>query len=143
MENVTYTKLLMGSNSSIVKTNVQTAQTYEKEEGDIEGPICVGVKAVKTTETTEATLYVFSSAQMFTDNADSVVSGNNKVLFSNIMGTIANHEVSVSIPVKSYEVENLMATSADANMFMLMCVIIIPFGLLIAGVLIWNKRRKK
>ena len=148
MENVTYTKLLTGSDSSIVKTNVQTAQTYDKEEGDIDGPICLGVKAVKTveaseTQASEATLYVFSSAQMFTDNADSVVSGNNKVLFSNIMGTIANHEVSVSIPVKSYEVESLMATSADANIFMLISVIIIPFGLLIAGVVIWNQRRKK
>lgn len=148
MENVTYTKLLTGSDSSIVKTNVQTAQTYDKEEGDIEGPICMGVKAVKTVETSEtesaeATLYVFSSAQMFTDNADSVVSGNNKVLFSNIMGTIANHEVSISIPVKSYEVESLMATSADANIFMVISVVIIPFGLLIAGVVIWNQRRKK
>lgn len=148
MENVTYTKLLTGSDSSIVKTNVQTAQTYDKEEGDVEGPICMGVKAEKTVETSEteaveATLYVFSSAQMFTDNADSVVSGNNKVLFSNIMGTIANHEVSVSIPVKSYELESLMATSADANIFMLFSVVIIPFGLLIAGVVIWNQRRKK
>lgn len=148
IENVTYTKLLTGSDSSIVKTNVQTAQTYEKEDGDIEGPICVGVKAVKTVEETEsestqATLYVFSSAQMFTDNADSVVSGNNKVLFSNIMGTIANHETSISIPVKSYEVESLMATSADSNIFMLICVVVIPFGLLVVGVMVWNNRRKK
>lgn len=143
MEDVSYTKLLTGSEQSIVKTNVQTAQTYEKEEGDVDGPICVGVKAVKPMESSEATLYVFSSAQMFTDNADSVVSGNNKVLFSNIMGTIANHEVTVSVPVKSYEVESLMATSADANIFMLLCVVIIPFGLLITGVLVWNKRRKK
>ena len=67
------------------------------------------VKAEKTLDSGSAVLYVFSSAQFFTDNVDNAVSGNNKTLFTNIMSTIASHDVSVSVPVKSYSYDNLTA----------------------------------
>lgn len=142
-DDITYTKLLTGSDSSIVKTNVQSTSTFEKEEGDLDGPVCIGVKAEKTLDSGSATLYLFSCAQLFTDNADSAVSGNNKVLFSNIMSTVANHEVSVSIPVKSYDVENLTASSSDMYLFETIVVVLVPLALIICGLVIWLKRRKK
>ena len=143
VEGMTYTKLLTGSENSIVKTNVTNASTFEKEEGDIEGPVCLGVKAEKTLDSGSAVLYVFASAQMFMDSADSVAAGNNKQLFTNIMSTIANHEVSVSIPVKSYEVESLTASAGDVTFFGIVAVVMIPLGLIIAGMVIWLNRRKK
>lgn len=142
-DDITYTKLLTGSDSSIVKKNVQSTSTFEKEEGDLDGPVCIGVKAEKTLDSGSATLYLFSCAQLFTDNADSAVSGNNKVLFSNIMSTVANHEVSVSIPVKSYDVENLTASSSDMYLFETIVVVLVPLALIICGLVIWLKRRKK
>lgn len=143
VEGMTYTKLLTGSEQSIIKTNVATSTTFEKEEGDIDGPVCIGVKAEKTLEDDSAVLYVFSSAQMFMDNADSAVSGNNKQLFSNIMGTVANHEVSVSIPVKSYEAEYLTASTGDIAFFGLIMIVMIPLLLSVVGMVIWFNRRKK
>lgn len=142
-EGVNYTKLLTGSDSSIVKTNVATSTTFEKEEGDIDGPVCIGVKAEKVLEDKTAVLYVFASAQMFMDNADSAVSGNNKQLFSNIMGTVANHEVSVSIPVKSYEMEYLAASTGDITFFSVIMVVMIPLSLIVIGMIIWLNRRKR
>lgn len=143
VEGMTYTKLLTGSEQSIVKTNVATSTTFEKEEGDIDGPVCIGVKAEKALDEGCAVLYVFSSAQMFMDNADSAVSGNNKQLFSNIMGTVVNHEVSVSIPVKSYETEYLTASTGDTAFFGLIMVVMIPLLLSVVGIVIWFNRRKK
>lgn len=143
VENMTYTKLLTGSESSIVKTDVANASTYEKEEGDIAGQVCLGVKAEKTLDSGSAVMYVFASAQMFMDNADSVVAGNNKQLFSNIVSSIADHEVSVSVPVKSYEVESLTASASDVTFFGIVAVVMIPLTLIIIGMVIWLNRRKK
>lgn len=143
VEGITYTKLLTGSEQSIVKTNVAMSTTFEKEEGDIDGPVCIGVKAEKALDEGSAVLYAFSSAQMFMDNADSAVSGNNKQLFSNIMGTVANHEVSVAIPVKSYEAEYLTASTGDIAFFGLIMVVMLPLLLIVVGMVIWFNRRKK
>lgn len=143
IEGITYTKLLNGSENSIVKTNVTNASTYDKEEGDIEGPVCIGVKAEKTIDSGSSTIYVFASAQMFTDSVDNVVSGNNKQLFSNIMSTLANHETSVSVPVKSYEMDSLTASASDVVAFGVIAVIMIPLALLAAGLIIWLNRRSK
>ena len=143
VENITYTKLLTTSESSLLKTDVKNAASFEKEEGDIDGPLCIGVKAEKTLDSGSAVMYVFSSAQFFTDNVDNAVSGNNKTLFTNIMSTIASHDVSVSVPVKSYSYDNLTASTKDVVLFETVVVILIPLALIIIGFVIWFKRRKK
>lgn len=51
-----------------------------------------------------AAMVVYGCDQIFADEANSIVSGANQVLFTNTVSSFVNHEVSVSIPVKSYEV---------------------------------------
>lgn len=46
-EDVSVTSLLATSASSYAKTNMNQAQTYEKEDGDVQGPFDVGVHAEK------------------------------------------------------------------------------------------------
>lgn len=142
VEDMTYTKILTTSDNSLVKTDVKNATTYDQEEEDIEGPLCIGVKTEKSLDSGSAVLYVFSCAQLFTDNIDSAVAGNNKTLFTNIMSTVASHEVSVSVPVKSYDLERLTVSASDVIFFEIIVVILIPLGLLIAGFVIWLTRRK-
>lgn len=143
VEGMTYTKLLTTSDKAVLKSGKQQVTTYEKEEGDLEGPFCLGVKAQKELDAGTGTLYVFTSAQMFTDYYDSAVAGNNKQLFSNIMGTIAGHEVRVSVPVKSYELPMLTVPIRTAYLYRAVFMVIVPLGLLAAGLAIWMVRRKK
>ncbi len=142
-EEITYTTLLTASDESYVKTNLEAVKSFEKEEGDIEGPITLGVVAEKITDAGTGTLFVFSCAQIFTDSASQAVSGTNVQLFSNIMGTVANHEISVSIPVKSYTMEYLTASTGDIILFEAVAIVAIPLVLIIVGLVIWLKRRKK
>lgn len=142
-EEITYTTLLTASEESYVKTNLEAATSFDKDEGDIDGPITLGVVAEKTTDAGTGTLFVFSCAQIFTDSANQAVSGNNQKLFSNIMGTVANHEISVSIPVKSYSMEYLTASTGDILLFESVAIVVIPLGLIMIGLVIWLKRRKK
>ncbi len=60
-----------------------------------------------------AVIVCLFQCKFFTDNVDNAVSGNNKTLFTNIMSTIASHDVSVSVPVKSYSYDNLTASTKD------------------------------
>ncbi len=142
-EDITYTPLLTASAESYVKTNLEAATSFEKEDGDVEGPITIGVVAEKTTDAGTGTLFVFSCAQIFTDDASQAVAGTNLQFFSNIMGTVADHEISVSIPVKSYSMEYLTASSADIMIFEIVAIVMIPLALIIVGLVIWLKRRKK
>ncbi len=142
-EEIIYTTLLTTSDEAYVKTNLEAATSFEKEEGDVDGPFAIGVVAEKTTDAGTGTLFVFSCAQIFTDDASQAVAGTNQQLFSNIMGTVANHEISVSIPVKSYTMEYLTASSADIVVFELVAIVMIPLALILTGLVIWLKRRKK
>lgn len=141
-EGITYTTLLSTSENSVLKTADKEITTFEREEGEPEGPFCIGVKAEKTLDDKTAEVYVFASAQMFTDQYDSYVAGNNKQLFSNIMSTVADHDVSVSIPVKSYEMNWLTVDAFDSYVFKAFGMIIVPIALIAAGLVIWLKRRK-
>lgn len=143
VEGMTYTKLLTTSDKAVLKSGQKQVTTYEKEEGDLEGPFCVGVKAQKELDSGTGTLYVFTSAQMFTDYYDSAVAGNNKQLLSNIMGTIAGHEVSIAVPVKSYELETLTVPAQTAYLYRAVFMVFVPLGLLASGLAIWMVRRKK
>ena len=86
---------------------------------------------------------IFELKQLFTDDANSVVSGANLTLFTNTFSGMADHETSVSIPVKSYEVSNLVVDSAQILLLGLLVTVILPVGCVIAGFVIWFRRRKK
>jgi ABC-2 type transport system permease protein len=144
VEDMEYTPLLTTSSQSLLKQITGQQISMEKEDGDEEGPFNIGVKAQKTIDDdTNAVIYLFSCAKLFTDTFDSYVSGNNKQLFSNIMGTVANHEVSTSIPVKSYELEWLTTSQSDAIIFRMIFMVLVPIALVVIGVVIWVRRRKQ
>ena len=112
-------------------------------EEDIAGPFGVGVEAVKTVDAGEATLIVVSGEQIFTESASQMVSGANLTLFTNMISQFADHEVSVSIPVKSYEVSYLTVTRTIGLASVAVTVVILPVGCLAAGFVIWFRRRKR
>ena len=86
---------------------------------------------------------MYGCEQLFTDDANSVVSGANLTLFTNTFSGMTDHETSVSIPVKSYEVSNLLVDSAQILLLGLLVTMILPVGCMIAGFVIWFRRRKR
>lgn len=151
---VTYTEILTTSNGAYSKVDLLNATDYTKTEGDVEGPFVLGVEAVKAIETSEAaeeaetegaeaTMVVYSCSELFTDSTNQMVGGANQVLFTNTVSKFVDHEVSSSIPVKSYEVSTLTLTQADIIKVAAMVLVILPLGCLTAGFVIWLKRRKR
>ena len=142
-EDVTLTPLLTSSEASYSKLNMNQAQNYEKEDGDAEGPFDVGIHAEKKLEEGTAGLTLFTSENLFTDNANSMVADANLTLFTNTVASMSDSKESVSVPVKSYEAS--MITINDGTAFTLgaLFMLLLPLGLLIAGILVWMERRKR
>lgn len=88
---------------------------------------------------------IFSCENLFTQEADSMVAGTNQKLFSGVLqvfGTEEGESSSVVIPVKNYEVEYLTVPQSWISVLALMTVIVIPFGFIVTGFVIWFRRRK-
>lgn len=142
-EGMAYDTFLSTSDKAFSKISLTNMENYTKEEGDIDGPFGIGVEAVKTLEDGEATMVVYGTEQLFTDDANSMVSGANQMLFTNTISGFVDHEVSISIPVKSYEVSTLTVNQTEAIFIGLITTIILPVGCLVAGFIIWFRRRKR
>lgn len=142
-EDMTYTTFLSTSDDAFSKTGEINLQNFDKAEGDIDGPFAIGISAVKMIdENTEATMVVYGCEQLFTDEANEMVSGANQVLFTNTVGSFVDAEVNVSIPVKNYEISYLTVPQSRAVLVGLLTVIILPVGCLAAGFIVWIRRRR-
>lgn len=143
-ESNSITQLLTSSDSSYAKADFQNAQTYEKEEGDTAGPCTVGVSSERTIDDeTTSKIVVYSSDDIFTDNADSVVSGANKKLFQGTVNSMISTDASVSIPVKAIENTTITVPQFQVILVGLITILLIPIVLLITGIVIAVRRRKK
>ncbi len=94
-------------------------------------------------EPIEATLVAISCDQMFTDAASQVVSGANRLLFTNIVGAFCDYEVNASVPVKSYEVSTLMVPQASIITIGAIVTVVLPLVSCLAGFVVWFRRRKR
>ncbi len=140
-DTVTIESLLTTSDSAYVKTNVNG--TLEKEDGDAEGPFDVGVAATESVDNGETKLIYLTSANLFSQQVDAMVSGNNVKLLANSVSWMCDQEQSVSIPSKSTQISYLTVTAASARMWGMVTIGLLPVLCLVLGGGIWFKRRKR
>ena len=139
---ITYDQFVTTSDKAFSKVNINSSD-YTKQEQDIEGPFAIGVEARKYVERGQAVMVAYSCMEMFTDAANQVVSGGNQMLFTNTISSFADHEMSVSVPPKSYNVSYLTIPESKALVLMVMTVVVLPLSSLIIGFVIWLMRRKR
>ena len=142
-EDITVDSLLTTSDSAISKTDLANAQSYEKEEGDLDGPFNLAVCAQRQLDEGSAVLYLFASGDLFTDNANSMVADANLTLFNNTTAAMSDNPVSISVPVKSYETSDILVNEGTALAMGGVMMILIPVCLLLAGILVCMGRRKR
>ena len=142
-EEVTYTSILQTSFNSYSKQELNQAMSYEMTENDMVGPYDLGVYVERIYGDKKAGLFLFTSANIFTDAADRMVSNANLTIFSNCIGEyIDGEEESVVIPIKSFSEEALVVSVGTAMFIGFMVVLFVPALLLITGFVVWYKRRK-
>ncbi len=162
---VTITPLLTTSDKAYAKVAGSAMTTYDKEDGDIDGPFYLGVaitedlsqgsadeedtEATEDAETTDDTeadtskIVFFSSSAFLEDSVSELVSGANLDLFVNSLGYLCEQESSVSIHAKALSAGYLTVSSAASSFWALIVIAVIPGGFLLVGIVKWLRRRKK
>lgn len=142
-DEITYTSILQSSASSYSKQNLNQSATYEMTENDLAGPFDMGVYVERTYGENTAGLFLFTSANIFTDAADMMVANANLTIFTNCVEEyIDGEEESIVIPVKSFGEEALVVSVGTAMFIGLTIVLFVPALLLILGFIVWYNRRK-
>lgn len=162
-EDVEVSPLLASSEKSYVRDDIENSTSYDKQDGDVDGPFYIGlsctaqVSGSDSEETEDGSLdntqksgdystgIIFSSENLFTQESDAMVAGTNQKLFSGVLQAFETEDgesSSVVIPLKNYEVEYLTVSQSWISVLALITVIVIPFGFLITGFVIWFRRRK-
>jgi ABC-2 type transport system permease protein len=142
-EDVDVSTLLSTSDKSYAREDVANSQTYDKQDNDTDGPFDIGLKCEKTTGEETSVAVIYSCKNLFTSSADNMVAGNNMKLFTASLGSFVSHESSVSIPVKNLDTEYLTVPQSTILILAFITTILLPFAFIIAGFVIWFKRRKK
>lgn len=94
-------------------------------------------------EDAEAQLVYVSTAYLLDDSINSVVSDGNYDFFMNAVSWMSKDSTTVSIAEKSLSYDYLTVSAGTANMWGLLLIFIVPAAVLIVGVVVWARRRKK
>ena len=143
-DTVTIDSLLTTSDSAYSKSNLNS-DTLQKEDEDEEGPFDIGVSITENVGDDKTTQIVYYSTSYLLDsNVNKMVSGGNKkLIMSSINWMCSSDETStISIPSKSLEISYLTLTAYDVSFWQICTIGLIPGFFLIAGFMVWFKRRK-
>lgn len=142
-EDLFYTPLLMTSGSAFSKQEVFDGADYNRSADAVDGPFAIGLGVEKSVGADAVSRAVFvSSEQIFTSSADKVVPGYNMKLFGSIVSSLAEHESSVSVPVKYFDIGYLTFSARTVYVVGFVSIIVLPLGCLIVGLIIWLRRRR-
>lgn len=139
-DTITWTDLLTTSDNAYVKTDISNITTFEKESGDQTGKFTLAANV--TDSESGADITVVASVLAFSNDADSIVSGQNLALFKGIASTFASSDSAVSIDAKPYTYTTLSVNQSVAIMSETLLVMVLPVALLVIGIVIWYRRRR-
>ena len=143
-DTVTIDSILTTSDQAYSKINMQSSQ-IEKEDGDVDGPFDLGVAITeKLDDGKETQIVYYSTANLMESQVNQMVSGGNEKLLLESLSwmTSTDESSSVSISSKSLQSASLTVTDYDAAFWKICTIGLIPGVFLVAGFLIWLRRRK-
>ena len=144
-DTLSVTKLLTTSSSAFAKAAGYDLTTYEKEEGDVNGPFALAVAISDTVDDgiTSDIVWV-SSAALVDDQTNTQVSGGNQDFFLNALGYLCQAEQSsLSIHAKSLSSDTLTMDSAAVSALTVAVVGVIPAAVIALGIVIWIRRKRR
>lgn len=140
-EGLTIEKLLETSEQSYIKP--ADSETLDKEDGDLRGQFCVGLKLTEAAGEEETRIAVYSAKFFFDDQLLSESSYGNMDILINTINTFTEQENAVSVPAKSLMEEQLTVPSASGNKIVLFTTVLLPLAIIGVGIFVVVRRRKK
>lgn len=138
---LTVEPLLETSDLAYAKTNIY-AQTMSKEEGDLDGPFSVGLLSSDTYDGVTSHMAVFSSEMTFDENMIQGY-GNGNLLAGTIRYMSGDEVTPISIASKSIMSEQIYVTQQQSILWGALVILILPVFILVTGIVVNVKRRKR
>ncbi len=144
-DTVSVTGLLTTSASAFSKAAGYALTTYEKEEGDVDGPFALAVAITETIEDGLSSDIIWvSSTALLDEQTNETVSGGNQDFFLNMLHYLCgSEESSITIHAKSLSTEYLTMDSSTASILTVLMLGILPVAYLGTGVVIWYRRKRR
>lgn len=134
------TELLTTSEASFSKIAGYALSSYEKEEGDIDGPFTL---AVSVQSAAEGKIIWFSSAQFLDEMYNAYSSGANLDLAMNALSSIIGETEAVAIRSKSLNHNYLTISESTSSLLKTMMIGVFPLAYLGVGICVIVGRRKR
>ena len=133
------------ANIAAVQSQADAANIASVQDGDTQGQYSLGIMV---TNENGGELCVLGSAMMCTDSANQIVSGHNATLFNGIINALVttddgNSDNAVVIAAKDYTVSNLTVSANAMLVYGILWGIFMPIALIIIGIIVWARRRKR
>lgn len=133
------------ANIAAVQSQADAANIASVQAGDTQGQYSLGMMV---TNENGGELCVLGSAMMCTDSANQIVSGHNATLFNGIVNALVttddgNSDNAVVIAAKDYTVSNLTVSANAMLVYGILWGIFMPIVLIIIGIIVWARRRKR
>src|SRR2546427_4319781 len=138
---VTVEKLLESNDRSWGETNLKSTEATFDEKTDLKGPVPLAVAATKPQgENKKSRLIVYGNSA-FASNGAYGLQGNGN-LFLNTVSWLAQDENFISIRPKSPDDRRITMTEAQGRFVNYVLVLLLPVGIIGAGIRVWVRRRK-
>ena len=131
--------LLNTTDSAYSKLAGYKQTSYEKEEGDIDGPFSLGVDIQ---DHSSGRILFFSSSYLLDDMYNAYSSGANDDLVMNALSALMGDRQAMSIRSKSLNYNYLTISESAASLIKLVMIGLVPLCYLAMGVAtVWDRRR--
>ena len=132
--------LLSTTSSSYVKSAGIELTTFEKEDGDTDGPVYLGAAStLAVSDDAEAKFTWYASPNIMS----SAMAKGNLELFCATLNWMCDKETSISIIGREISASTLAVTSGSATLWSNIMIAVIPLAILIIGFVVWWRRRRK
>ncbi|XCP85936.1 GldG family protein [Roseburia hominis] len=138
-DGVTVTELLTTSDESYSKKAGYNLTSYEKEEGDVDGPFAL---AVSIENANEGQVVWIASSHFVDDMYNEYSSGANLDLVMNAVSSMVGESDAVSIRSKSLKYSYLTISDSTASLLKFVMIGVFPLLYLMTGIGVTLKRRK-
>ena len=135
----TVTSLLTTSDSAFSKVDGYSLTTYEKEDGDIDGPFTV---AVSIEEADGGQIVWFSSSAFLDDMYNAYSSGANVDLAMNSLSWLVGEREAIAIRSKSLNYNYLTISTSTSSVLKGLMIGVFPLAYLTIGIAVILRKRK-
>jgi ABC-type uncharacterized transport system involved in gliding motility auxiliary subunit len=133
--------LFSSSQRSWGETNIKSGEAKFDEGTDLKGPVSMAVAVTKDLGNSKKARMVVVGDSDFASNSIYGQQGNGN-LFVNTVSWLAQDESFISIRPKNPDDRRLTMTEAQGRLWSYVMLLLLPAGVLIAGISVWTKRRK-